>query len=910
MSGWLPSVCGRCCITIEKLHDDKEDGSSAQLNNTLPLVPKLLPWPKSCGLQGSWSLLFRLLYALLLLPWVSALGYLRLQPASGGDQTKGNLKGWSAGGWKLSRETDFRWYWGVLLLIWALAILGIPFLVAYGLVSQNSEEAGSDGYVWMWFCILVIPLIIIAASSARSLSMPMVIVLRGRGRSSLWMPLWTITGWRNAVAAVGLVLEMLQLSALAFANHGDENPFWVLLFDWPGTFKPMFYVCLVSVYLWHCILSFIIALSASISHPGDSAKRFKDNFTINVQHLPIVNIIHPIMADLCLVTVVYHLFRALSCTKQASGLVLVADTEVACWVGAQQAEGAVAMLALSLFAPFAILLSPLLRADSSLHSLVRCQTSKVNNRRGSWMKSNEPEYPEVQLRPAFSALDRVIKFILIAFAVMLRGQQTPILVVFFVLLSTRVILSRFMPADQEALHIHRGPCYFAALNHPLLYSYVATFLANPISAITFWLHWQEGWHKIIFMAVMWILLAGCFWWANYSYFRGMDERPKARTSAHEMDVRPEDDTGGLIKNESGDHLEPHEEAAGLAAIAESAGSAMLLVSDAPSSTSYQTRPSPSVASGVSKRRSQSNEKSDSSSNKSHGAIVPANQPSSVVSKKEVAWEEERGTVVSGGSTDHRPPELSRPPNNHLITLSPKKAASGELFPEVHDQPIQFKNAGGKSAIAIDIEALVRKDNPLAGLPHAVLTNSLELEADVLASKAEIITAEDLNAIAKVQAQLQDTPKEAPTRYTPSAEELDHRHLVQMQQQMMLDQLQQQERPPNGLPPASPQARGMPLPGPTPAPQPMMQFPPQQAVYLAQPFIEPPHYSPLDASQSVSSATLQRAPPPGMYPPHAHLQHFHAHPQYPQPMPNHHHFHQHYLQHQQQHQHQHHHLQAE
>lgn len=119
MSGWLPSVCGRyhfvtrqrfvfvthrCCITIEKLHDDKEDGSSAQLNNTLPLVPKLLPWPKSCGLQGSWSLLFRLLYALLLLPWVSALGYLRLQPASGGDQTKGNLKGWSAGGWKLSRE--------------------------------------------------------------------------------------------------------------------------------------------------------------------------------------------------------------------------------------------------------------------------------------------------------------------------------------------------------------------------------------------------------------------------------------------------------------------------------------------------------------------------------------------------------------------------------------------------------------------------------------------------------------------------------------------------------------------------------------------------------------------------------------------------------------------------------------
>lgn len=38
-----------------------------------------------------------------------------------------------------------------------------------------------------------------------------------------------------------------------------------------------------------------------------------------------------------------------------------------------------------------------------------------------------------------------------------------------------------------------------------------------------------------------------------------------------MDVRPEDDTGGLIKNESGDHLEPHEEAAGLAAIAESAG---------------------------------------------------------------------------------------------------------------------------------------------------------------------------------------------------------------------------------------------------------------------------------------------------------------------------------------------------
>lgn len=38
------------------------------------------------------------------------------------------------------------------------------------------------------------------------------------------------------------------------------------------------------------------------------------------------------------------------------------------------------------------------------------------------------------------------QFILIAFAVMLRGQQTPILIVFFVLLSTRYVTSVCMPA--------------------------------------------------------------------------------------------------------------------------------------------------------------------------------------------------------------------------------------------------------------------------------------------------------------------------------------------------------------------------------------------------------------------------------------------------------------------------------
>eukprot|EP00668_Euglena_longa_P023330 GGOE01029112.1.p1 GENE.GGOE01029112.1~~GGOE01029112.1.p1 ORF type:complete len:908 (+),score=153.80 GGOE01029112.1:451-3174(+) len=904
MSGWLPSVCSRCCITIEKLHDDREEGSSgaAQLNNTLPLVPKLLLWPNSCRSNGSWTLLLRLLYALLLLPWVSALGYLRLQPANGGDQTKGNLKG-CAGGWKLSRESDIRWYWSTLLLAWALSILGIPFLVAYGLVSRSSEQAGSDGFVWMWLCILLIPLMVIAAFRTWSLSMPMVVVFRGRGRSTLWMPLQTISGWRNAVAVVGLVLEMLQLSALAFANHGDENPFWVLLFEWHGTFKPLFYVCLVSVYLWHCILSFIIALSASVTHLGDGARRFKDNFTINVQHLPIVNIVHPIMAELCLVTIVYHLFRALSCTKQTSGLVLAADTEEACWIGEQQAQGAVAMLALSLFAPFAILLSPLLRADSSLHSLVR-QTSKVTNRQGSWMKPNEPEYPEVQLRPAFSALDRVIKFILIAFAVMLRGQHTPILIVFFVLLSARVILSRLLPADQEALHIHRGPCYFAALNHPLLYSYVATFLANPISAITFWLHWNEGWQKIIFMAVMWILLALCFWWANYSYFRGMDERPKARATAHELDIHPEDDVA-LVKGESADHLETHEEVAGSAAIAESAGSAMLLVSDAPSSTSYQTRPSPSVASGVSKRRSQSNEKSDSSSSKSHGAMGPINQHATPLSKKEVAWEEERGTTTSCGGADHpRLLDLHRPPNNHLLTLSPKKAASGELFPaDPHDQPIQQKTLSGKStAVTIEMDALLRKDNPLASLPHVVMADSAEMDAEVLASNVEVITADDLNAIAKVQAQLQEAPKE----YAPSVEELDHRHLVQKQQQMMLEQLQLQQERPSSFPQpplSSSQARGLP---PTAAPPVQLLYPPQQGVFLAQP-LQPPeqplHFSPTDPnfafSQSTSSIDFQRVPPRGMFPLPTHIQQFNHNHYLPQP-PHHHHHHQ---QQQQQQQHQ-------
>ena len=53
----------------------------------------------------------------------------------------------------------------------------------------------------------------------------------------------------------------------------------------------------------------------------------------------------------------------------------------------------------------------------------------------------------------------------------------------------RVALSRLLPADPDAIHAHRGPCYFAALNHPLLFSYAAVLFALAVSAITRWLAW-------------------------------------------------------------------------------------------------------------------------------------------------------------------------------------------------------------------------------------------------------------------------------------------------------------------------------------------------------------------------------------------------------------------------------------
>eukprot|EP01062_Namystynia_karyoxenos_P020062 TRINITY_DN1758_c1_g1_i1.p1 TRINITY_DN1758_c1_g1~~TRINITY_DN1758_c1_g1_i1.p1 ORF type:complete len:1374 (+),score=363.11 TRINITY_DN1758_c1_g1_i1:123-4124(+) len=428
-----------------------------------------------------------------------------------------------------------------LPVTWAL-LSCIVMPISCALVSSVASHAVSMGLIAAAIVTAALPPVLLAQARAHSVRMP-------PGACHAPLPR-CCSDWPSSAAILSLVVDTVQLSALAFSGHGwRNNQFRYLVADFGdgAANRTVYWSAFVLLACWHGAAAVVASVGGTL--PRLRAAASPSSHGVDAGHeVPAyawLRCLDSVVPGLLFITVVVALLRRIDCDHSTH-----ADSVgPACWETLHLLTALFSLLALAHLAATAALLSPLLHVDSAVRLLRRAarasarRTSAPDGAAGaagacegaidSGDYAASPHGPpvtpaplttgEVALVPRFAALDRSVKLGCCATAVLADGSHAAVLTVFIGSMAVLFFFGRrFVAVRDPGTHL-AGPCCCPALNHWVQLQYAAVAWAAAASGLAAAIPWTAWWERLLLVLAGWAALLAAMYCVLRSHRRTVQE---------------------------------------------------------------------------------------------------------------------------------------------------------------------------------------------------------------------------------------------------------------------------------------------------------------------------------------------------------------------------------------------------